>query len=145
MVKPFPRLLPAALLLTTLLSASAKELTDYRIGDRVETDVVTPLPLMVADPAATEALQEKEAQRIPVLFRFDKSAAINVEADLREKYSLARSNFLFLMHSSFHHTKLEEDQIATEQFDKLIASFKKRDKTFPVWLIPVALQIGKTC
>src|SRR6478736_988016 len=132
MVKPFPRLLPAALLLTTLLSASAKELTDYRIGDRIETDVVTPLPLMVADPAATEALQEKEAQRIPVLFRFDKSAAINVEADLREKYSLARSNFLFLMHSSFHHTKLEEDQIATEQFDKLIASFKKRDKSFPL-------------
>ena len=132
MVKPFPRLLPATLLLTTLLSASAKELPDYRIGDRIDADVVTPLPLMVVDPAATEALKEKEAQRIPVLFRFDKSAAINVEADLREKYSLARSNFLFLMHSSFHHTRLEEDQIATEQFDKLIASFKKRDKIFPL-------------
>ncbi len=132
MVKPFPRLLPAALLLTTLLSTSAKELPDYRIGDRIDADVVTPLPLMVVDPAATEALKEKEAQRIPVLFRFDKSAAINVEADLREKYSLARSNFLFLMHSSFHHTRLEENQIATEQFDKLIASFKKRDKIFPL-------------
>jgi hypothetical protein len=132
MVKPFPRLLPATLLLTTLLSASAKELTDYRIGDRIDADLVTPLPLMVVDPAATEALKEKEAQRIPVLFRYDKSAAINVEADLREKYSLARSNFLFLMHSSFHHTRLEEEQIATEQFDKLIASFKKRDKIFPL-------------
>ncbi len=132
MVKFLPRLLPAALLLTTLLAAAAKELTDYRIGDRIEADVVTPLPLMVVDPAATEALKEKEAQRIPVLFRFDKSAAINVESDLREKYSLARSNFLFLMHSSFHHTRLEEDQIATEQFDKLMASFKKRDKYFPL-------------
>ena len=132
MVKLLPRLLPAALLLTTLLASSAKELTDYRIGDRIEADVVTPLPLMVVDPAATEALKEKEAQRIPVLFRFDKSAAINVESDLREKYSLARSNFLFLMHSSFHHTRLEEDQIATEQFDKLMASFKKRDKIFPL-------------
>jgi hypothetical protein len=132
MVKSFPRLLLTTLLLATLLSASAKELTDYRIGDRIDADLVTPLPLMVVDPAATEALKEKESQRIPVLFRYDKSAAINVEADLREKYSLARSNFLFLMHSSFHHTRLEEEQIATEQFDKLIASFKKRDKIFPL-------------
>ncbi|MGC3959734.1 MAG: hypothetical protein QM813_17965 [Verrucomicrobiota bacterium] len=132
MVKSPTRLLPAALLLTTLLSASAKELTDYRIGDRIEADVITPLPLMVVDPAATEVLKDKEAQRIPVLFRYDKSAAISVEADLRDKYSLARSNFLFLMHSSFHHTRLEEDQIATEQFDKLIASFQKRDKLFPL-------------
>lgn len=116
----------------SLHSAAAKELTDYRVGDRIEADVVTPLPLMVVDPAATEALKEKEIQRIPVVFRFDKSAAINVEADLREKYSLARSNFLFLMHSSFHHTRLEEHQTTTEQFDKLIASFKKRDKYFPL-------------
>lgn len=133
MVKLLPRLRwPLALVLTALLSASAKELTEYRIGDRVETDIITPLPLMVVDPAETDALKDKEAQRIPVVFRFDKSAAISVETDLREKYSLARSNFLFLMHSSFHHTRLEEQQIATEQFDKLIASFKKRDKLFPL-------------
>lgn len=133
MVKLLPRLTwPSALLLTALLSASAKELTEYRIGDRVETDVITPLPLMVVDPAETDALKDKEAQRIPVVFRFDKSAATSVETDLREKYSLARSNFLFLMHSSFHHTRLEEQQVATEQFDKLIASFKKRDKLFPL-------------
>lgn len=132
MVNCFPRLLPVTLFLTTLLAAPAKELTEYRIGDRIDNDIVTPLPLMVVDPAATEALKEKEIQRIPVVFRFDKSAAINVESDLREKYSLARSNFLFLMHSSFHHTRLEEHQLATEQFDKLIASFKKRDKYFPL-------------
>lgn len=133
MVKLLPRLRwPLALVLTALLSASAKELTEYRIGDRVEADIITPLPLMVVDPAETDALKDKEAQRIPVVFRFDKSAATSVETDLREKYSLARSNFLFLMHSSFHHTRLEEQQIATEQFDKLIASFKKRDKLFPL-------------
>lgn len=125
------RNLTAALLLLAL-PALAKELTDYRIGDKAEADIITPLPLMVVDPAATEALKEKEAQRIPVVFRIDKSAATLVESDLREKYSLARSNFLFLMHSSFHHTKLEESDVTTEQFDKLIASFKKRDKTFPL-------------
>lgn len=123
---------PLALLLATLFPAAAKELAEYRVGDRVETDIITPLPLMVVDPAATEALKEKESQCIPVVFRFDRSAATMVETDLREKYSLARSNFLFLMHSSFHHTRLEEDQIATEQFDKLMASFKKRDKYFPL-------------
>lgn len=133
MVKLLPRLTwLSALWLTALLSTSAKELTEYRIGDRVEADIITPLPLMVVDPAETDALKDKEAQRIPVVFRFDRSAATAVETDLREKYSLARSNFLFLMHSSFHHTRLEEQQVATEQFDKLIASFKKRDKLFPL-------------
>ena len=124
MVKSFSRLLPATLFLAILLPVAAKEITEYRIGDRVDADIITPLPLMVVDPAETDALKEKEAQRIPVVFRFDKSAAISVEADLREKYSLARSNFLFLMHSSFHHTRLEEDQIATEQFDKLMAQLR---------------------
>jgi hypothetical protein len=120
------------LLAISLLPAAAKELADYRVGDKMEDDIVTPVALMVVDPAATEALKEKETQRIAVVFRLDKSAATVVETDLRERFSLARSNFLFLMHSSFHHTRLEEHQIATEQFDKLIASFKKRDKYFPL-------------
>jgi len=119
-------------LLLLALPVLAKELADYRIGDKTEADIITPVPLMVVDPAATEALKDKEAQRIPVIFRIDKSAATIVESDLRDKYSLARSNFLFLMHDSFHHTKLEEHDVTTEQFDKLIASFKKRDKTFPL-------------
>ena len=106
-----------------LFTASARDLAEYRVGDKLGENIVTPVPLMVVDPAATEALKEKESLRIPVIFRFDKTAAAVVETEMRETFTLARSNFVRLMHSSFHHTRLEEDQLETEQFDKLIASF----------------------
>jgi len=128
----FRNLLPAVVTFSIITSVSAKELADYRIGDTVVEDVVAPVPLMVVDAEATAALKEKEALRIPVAFRLDKTAAAVVELEMRETFSLARSNFVQLMHSSFHHTKLEEFQLETEQFDKLLASFKKRDKNFPL-------------
>ena len=115
-----------------LYTAVARDLAEYRVGDKVAENIVTPVPLMVVDPAATEALKEKESLRIPVIFRFDKTAAAVVDTEMRETFSLARSNFVRLMHSSFHHTRLEEDQLETAQFDKLIASFKKQDKAFPL-------------
>lgn len=115
-----------------LLSAVAKDVAEYRVGDQVAENITTPVALMVVDSVATEALKEKESQRIPVVFRHDKSAAAFVEMEMRETFSLARSNFVRLMHSSFHHTRIEEEQLETEQFSKLIASFKKQNKTFPL-------------
>lgn len=114
------------------LTATARDLAEYRIGDKLEENIIAPVPLMVVDPAATEALKEKESLRIPVIFRFDKTAAAVVETEVREAFSQARSNFVRLMHSSFHHTRLEESELETEQFDKLIASFKRQNKTFPL-------------
>lgn len=116
----------------TLASVVAKELAEYRVGDIVAEEVLAPVPLLVIDSEATAALKEKESQRVPVVFRFDRTVAALVELELRESFSQARSNFLQLMHSSFHHTKLEEYQLQTEQFEKLMASFKKRDKLFPL-------------
>ena len=107
MVKTFSRtVLPLLFLLGFVSITTAKDVADYRIGDQVIENIVTPVPLMVVDPAATDALKEKESQRIPVVFRFDKTAAALVELEIRETFSLARSNFVRLMHSSFHHTKL---------------------------------------
>ena len=133
MVNAFRRTILATVICSQLLfTASARDLAEYRVGDKLAENVVTPVPLMVVDPAATDALKEKESLRIPVIFRFDKTAAAVVETEMRETFSLARSNFVRLMHSSFHHTRLEEDQLETEQFDKLVASFKKQNKAFPM-------------
>jgi hypothetical protein len=120
------------LLLAVGLTAEARELADYRIGDSLEEDVIAPVPLMVVDAEATAALKAKENDRIPVIFRFDQTAAAVVESQLREKFTAARSNFLALMHRSFHHTRLEENAVRTEQFDKLMASFRKLDASFPL-------------
>ena len=98
MVKSFSRnVISAVLLLASISGALAKDVAEYRIGDQVTENIVTPVALMVVDPAATDALKEKESQRIPVVFRFDKTAATVVETELRETVSLARSNFVQLM------------------------------------------------
>ena len=115
-----------------LLLSSAKDLAEYRLGDKLTEDITTPVPLMVVDPAATEALKEKEALRVPAIFRFDKTAAANVEAGVRGAFSLARSNFVRMVRGSFHRTRLGEEQLQTEGFDKLIASFKKQNASFPL-------------
>jgi hypothetical protein len=113
-------------------SSSAKDIAEYRIGDKLMEDIITPVPLMVVDPVATQALKEKEAQRVPVIFRFNKSVAENLEADIRKTYTVARSNFVRLMEGSFRQTQLEESKLETQQFDRLIASFKRQNKTFPL-------------
>lgn len=116
----------------SLLSGAAKEIADYRVGDTVTEEIVAPVPLMVVDALATAALKEKEAQRIPVIFRFNRTAEAAIETDLRETFTLARSNFVFLMHDSFHHTRLTDAQLDTEQFRKLMASFSRRHPGFPL-------------
>jgi len=115
-----------------LLCAPAKDVAEYRLGDRVVADIVTPVALMVVDAEATAALKEKESHRIPVVFRFDQTRAATVELEMRESFIVARSNFLRLMHSSFRHTQLDESQVQTEQFGKLIASFKRQNQLFPL-------------
>jgi len=113
-------------------SGPAKELAEYRVGDPVTEDIITPVPLMVVDPVATKALQDKEETRIPVVFRYNESALATVEAELRATFSEARSNFLALVASSFERPQLDARQMETEQFQQVIDTFKRRNKTFPL-------------
>ena len=115
-----------------VFSAPAKDPAEYRTGDQVTEDIVTPVPLMVVDPVATKALKDKEEQRIPVIFRYNESALATVEADLREAFSVARSNFVFLVRESFNQAQLKDEQIETDQFLRVIDTFKRRNKTFPL-------------
>jgi hypothetical protein len=58
MVNTTPRFtlaLVGALLLA--ISLPAKDTADYRIGDKVTEDIITPVPLMVMDPAATAVIK----------------------------------------------------------------------------------------
>src|SRR5262245_16990342 len=74
----------------------AKDPAEYRLGDQIEEEIITPVPLMVVDPIATKALKDKEETRIPVIFRYNESALKMVEAGLRETFVQARTNFLAL-------------------------------------------------
>ena len=54
-----------AVALLPILNLSAKELADYQLGDKAEEDIVTPSKLTIVDPEGTEAMEQKEAQRVP--------------------------------------------------------------------------------
>jgi hypothetical protein len=131
-IQPMRSLLLTISVVGIVSSGWAKDPAEYRIGDQVVEDVVTPVPLMVVDPIATKALKDKEEQRIPVIFRYNESALAAVETDLREKFLVARSNFVFLLQDSFQQTQLTDAQIEAEQFPRVIASFKRQNKTFPL-------------
>jgi len=110
----------------------AKELAEYRLGDQIEEDVVTPLPLMVVDPIATKALKDKEEYRIPVIFRYNETALAAAETSLRDTFTVARSNFLFLVTDSFRGAQLDERQMDSELFQRVVDTFRRRNKTFPL-------------
>lgn len=133
MVNTFRRTIITTFICSQLVFiAAARDLSEYRVGDKVAEDITTPIALRVVDPMATEAFREKEAQRILVAFRFDTSAADLVEAEVRATFSLARSNFIRLMQDRFKQTLLKEDQMETTRFNNVIGAFKKENKGFPL-------------
>ena len=133
MVKHLKRCLLLTLITVGFISPGpAKDLAEYRLGDQIEEDVITPVSLMVIDPVATKALKDKEEYRIPVIFRYNRSALEAAETSLRDTFTLARSNFLFLVEDSFRAVQLDETQLQSDLFQHVVDTFKRRNKTFPI-------------
>jgi 7TM-HD extracellular len=136
MVTPAPRmLLPALAIVGIALSGLASDVAEYRLGDVITNDIVTPVTMTVLDAEATQALKDKAAgQSLPMIFRYDVSARAAVDAQLRESFTQARSNFLFQVQDSFRRPRLTGDQMVSEQFQILTESFKRRNPAFPLTL-----------
>lgn len=110
----------------------AKELADYKLGDRVEADITTPVSLVIIDPKGTAELKSREGERVPVIFRFYPQAGGEVAAAFHKSFAETRGNFLDAGEQSFEARKLEADALASEQFSRLIVSFQKKNPLFPV-------------
>jgi len=113
-------------------SGAAKDLSAYRLGDRVESDITTPVALKVLDAEATAALKEKEAMRVLVILRFDPSVAADVEANVRDAFNNTRSNFVRVVERYFNQRKLEATNVASPEFETVRATFQRGNKAFPV-------------
>ncbi len=86
-----------AVLVTTLLlplSFAQAQPLDYKLGDVAREDVITPVPLLVVNPEATEALKQKVARQVLFVVRQTPSSAGEVEQGLRDSISVARTKFL---------------------------------------------------
>lgn len=82
----------AALLATVPGAAGA--VPDYKLGDVAEADVITPVPLLVLNPEATEILKQKVAAQVHLIVLQSTGLATEAETTLREKVAAARVVFM---------------------------------------------------
>lgn len=69
----------------------AKEITGYRVGDRADADVITPVPQDVIDASATTALQTAQAQQYPSIFRSYPGVTNEVMQEFSSTFAAAHS------------------------------------------------------
>ena len=130
-VSPLAVTLLAALVLP-LDNLSAKNLGDYQLGDKLEEDVVATTKLNFVDVEATQAARDKEAQRVPVIFRYYTNAADDLEARFRQAFVNTHESFLQSVNKSFGHRTLSAEEIDSFKFQSLAFLFQKQNSSFPL-------------
>ncbi|MEO7600428.1 MAG: hypothetical protein ABIV50_15965 [Opitutus sp.] len=91
-----------------LLHAAAL-VAEYRLGDVATEDVITPVPLVVLNPEATDALKERVAQQAPVIVRFTPQTAVEVDSEVRAMVANARTKFITALDALQDHPATVED------------------------------------
>jgi len=132
MVKAGFRFVAVLALTLPVLSLSAKDLADYQVGDRVEQDIVTPVKLSFVDPEGTEAMRQKETQRVPIVIRYYTNTADLVEARFHRAFAQTRVNFLESVNKVFGHRQLSAEELSSFKFQSLAVLFDKQNNLFPL-------------
>jgi hypothetical protein len=144
MVKAITRFLLAGVALSLISDLSAKDLLDYQIGDKVESDIVAPVELTVVDAEATEALKQKEAYKVPVVIRVYTNVADEVIQSFQEAFLQTRTNFLEAVEKTFSQRKLSPWDLSSGAFQELAVLFQTQNQLFPVSLARATLWAGGT-
>lgn len=119
--------------LTCLLCSSIAQGADsYKLGDVATQEVITPVAFTVINPEATEALQEKEALKVPVVIRFRAQTADEAEAALRAAFKSAHSNFTDTLYRTMKGRAVSVRSIDTPLFKRAVESTRKQTKGFPL-------------
>src|SRR5262245_59079526 len=127
-----PRLAPVLFAsLLSLVSLTRGAVADFKLGDVAETDVVTPVPLLVINPEATEVLKQKASQEVRFVVRHAPQVVKEAEADLREQIAAARRNFML---------HLQQADFESAGFTRVIREVARSspkdlpfDKLAPLW------------
>jgi hypothetical protein len=114
-------------------AAAPLVIPDYQAGDRAAADLVTPIPLVVFDPARTETLRQAEAQRTPPIFRHFSSAAREAEQALKLAFAETRSRFASGLDEVFGHPlPLLASELERTQFGDAVSRFREQNPGFPL-------------
>jgi len=121
------------LLAASSVAAELPALLEYRVGDQAEADIVTPVPLVVFDPARTEGLRKAEAQDVNPVFRFLPSAAQQSETDLRSAFTNAQAHFTAGLERLFSHPlPLLNAEFGQQHYNEFLKAYRGQNPDFPL-------------
>lgn len=129
MVKRLAVFLSATLLASSSFSAFGA--AHYRLGDEATEDIPTPIPLVVPDSEATAALKQKEARRVPAIYRYYPHALDEVEAAFHSTFARTRSNFIEAARARFTRENLTAEDTESKEFQRFLRDFQKQNVLFP--------------
>jgi hypothetical protein len=124
----------AAILAALLLGLSGLHgaVPDYKLGDVAEADVITPVPLLVLNPEATEILKQKVAEQVNLIVLQSSGVTAEAEAALREKVASGRIIFM---------TALRREDLDAPPYTRVIQDVIRRvpkdlpfDQFAPLWV-----------
>ncbi|MEO7411853.1 MAG: hypothetical protein ABIZ81_00730 [Opitutaceae bacterium] len=118
---------------TPLAFSALASVPDYKLGDVANEDVITPVPLVVVNLEATEALKEKLAQDVPFVVRYNAKAALEAETELRQNIAAVRSSFLAALQRALQGRPLVEAVAGSPIFARAVAeAAREAPKDFPL-------------
>ncbi len=110
---------------------ASAEVPQYRVGETARVDVVATVRIAAIDPEKTEALRQKEAPRIPVIYRWNTNAVEEAVIDLRDAFATNRQNFMVAVQSAFNRNILDDRGLTNWRYRRLVSSFQSANKGFP--------------
>ena len=124
----------------TTLQPVAASVPEYKLGDVATEDVITPVPLVVLNPEATDALKERVSQQAPSIVRFTPQTATEVEAELRGMIASAHTKFITALDALQDHPPTAADigtPVYTAAFEYTAHNFVRSlplEKLAAIWL-----------
>lgn len=122
------RWLPLALVAAVSLLPLRAAIPEYKLGDIAAEDVITPVPLVVVDPDATEALKQKLAQDILFVVRYSPQTTLAAEVRLRAAVAETRTHFLEQLQEAFKGRTPTEADLGSPEYAAVV---KKVGETAP--------------
>lgn len=113
-------------------AAQSLSVPDYQVGETARLDVLAAFPMVAVDPEKSEALWQKEAQRIPVVYRFNTNAVAEALAKLNHAFATNREEFAVRVRTSFNRSVVEDRTLTNQRFRRLVTSFQSSRRGFPM-------------
>lgn len=127
------RIVLAVLVTAVILPLQAAQIPDYKIGDVAVEDVITPVPLQVVNPEATEVLKKKVTQQVHFIVRHSTDGAVVAERELRESMKAGRVAFMAAFELSLNGREVRPSDFDSPRFANTVRQVERTlPKDFPL-------------